>query len=111
VQIGLESANAGNLIPSAEVEAKFAAKRTATRRRLKAAAELESCSGRLRQYETATKFKTTSRPTTLLPRWHSMSYSKRRLRGWLTTPGWGEQDAKRARASSWPIKITLWFMT
>jgi predicted transcriptional regulator len=39
VQIGLESANAGNLIPSAEVEAKFAAKRTATRRRLKAAAE------------------------------------------------------------------------
>lgn len=37
VQAGLDSANAGNLIPAAEVEAKFAAKRTATRRRLKAA--------------------------------------------------------------------------
>lgn len=34
VQIGLDSANAGNLIPAAEVEAKFAAKRAATRRRL-----------------------------------------------------------------------------
>lgn len=39
VRIGLDSANAGNLIPSAEVEAKFAAKRAATRRRLKASAE------------------------------------------------------------------------
>jgi predicted transcriptional regulator len=39
VQIGLDSANAGNLIPSAEVEAKFAAKRAATRSRLEAAAE------------------------------------------------------------------------
>lgn len=37
VQSGLDSANAGNLIPAAEVEAKFAAKRTATRRRLDAA--------------------------------------------------------------------------
>lgn len=37
VQIGLDSANAGNLIPAAEVEAKFAAKRAATRRRLNAA--------------------------------------------------------------------------
>lgn len=37
VQIGLNSANAGNLIPAAEVEAKFAAKREATRRRLEAA--------------------------------------------------------------------------
>lgn len=36
VQIGLDSANAGNLIPAAEVEAKFAAKRVATRRRLEA---------------------------------------------------------------------------
>lgn len=36
VQIGLDSANAGNLISAAEVEAKFAAKRAATRRRLKA---------------------------------------------------------------------------
>lgn len=36
VQIGLNSANAGNLIPAAEVEAKFAAKRAATRRRLEA---------------------------------------------------------------------------
>lgn len=36
VQIGLNSANAGNLIPAAEVEAKFAAKREATRRRLDA---------------------------------------------------------------------------
>jgi predicted transcriptional regulator len=36
VQIGLDSANAGNLIPSVEVEAKFAAKRAATRRRLEA---------------------------------------------------------------------------
>ena len=33
VQIGLASANAGNLIPGAKVEAKFAAKRAATRRR------------------------------------------------------------------------------
>ena len=36
VQIGLDSANAGHLIPAAEVEAKFAAKRAATRRRLEA---------------------------------------------------------------------------
>lgn len=34
VQIGLDSASAGKLIPAAEVEAKFAAKRAATRRRL-----------------------------------------------------------------------------
>lgn len=34
VQIGIDSANAGNLIPAAEVEAKFAAKREATRRRI-----------------------------------------------------------------------------
>ena len=34
VQMGLDSANAGNLIPAAEVEARFAAKRAATRRRL-----------------------------------------------------------------------------
>ena len=39
VKIGLDSANAGNLIPVAEVEAKFAAKRAATRRRLEASAE------------------------------------------------------------------------
>jgi predicted transcriptional regulator len=39
VQAGLDSANAGNLIPAAEVEAKFAAKRAATRRRLEASAE------------------------------------------------------------------------
>ncbi len=39
VQIGLDSANAGNLIPSVDVEAKFAAKRAATRRRLEASAE------------------------------------------------------------------------
>lgn len=37
VQIGLDSANAGNLIPASEVEARFAAKRAATRRRLEAA--------------------------------------------------------------------------
>ena len=37
VQIGLDSANAGKLIPAAEVEAKFAAKRAGTRRRLEAA--------------------------------------------------------------------------
>jgi len=36
VQISLDSANAGNLIPAAEVDAKFAAKRAATRRRLEA---------------------------------------------------------------------------
>lgn len=36
VQIGLDSANAGKLIPTSEVEAKFAAKRAATRRRLEA---------------------------------------------------------------------------
>ena len=35
VQIGLDSANAGKLIPSAQVEAEFAAKRAATRLRLK----------------------------------------------------------------------------
>jgi predicted transcriptional regulator len=34
VQAGVDSANAGNLIPSAEVEAHFAARRAATRRRL-----------------------------------------------------------------------------
>ena len=37
VQTGLDAADTGNLIPAAEVEAKFAAKRAATRRRLKAA--------------------------------------------------------------------------
>ncbi|SFL68842.1 CopG family ribbon-helix-helix protein [Rugamonas rubra] len=37
VQIGLDSANAGKQIPAAEVEAKFAAKRAATHRRLEAA--------------------------------------------------------------------------
>lgn len=37
VQIGLDSANAGNLVPADEVEARFAAKRAATRRRLGAA--------------------------------------------------------------------------
>jgi predicted transcriptional regulator len=36
VQVGLDSANAGNLIPAAEVEAQFAGKRAATRRRLEA---------------------------------------------------------------------------
>ena len=39
VQIGLDAANAGQLIPADEVEAKFAAKRAATRRRLESAAE------------------------------------------------------------------------
>ena len=39
VQIGLDSANAGQLIPADEVEAKFAAKRAAMRRRLESAAE------------------------------------------------------------------------
>ena len=34
VQAGVDSANAGNLIPSAEVEARFAVRRAATRRRL-----------------------------------------------------------------------------
>lgn len=34
VQTGLDSANAGRLVPAAEVEAKFAARRAATRRRL-----------------------------------------------------------------------------
>ncbi len=33
-QMGIDSANAGNLIPAADVDAKFAAKRAATRRRL-----------------------------------------------------------------------------
>ncbi|WP_109511826.1 CopG family ribbon-helix-helix protein [Pseudomonas ovata] len=37
VQTGLDSANAGNLIPAEEVEARFAAKRASTRRRLDAA--------------------------------------------------------------------------
>lgn len=35
VQIGLNSANAGNLVSAAEVEAKFAARRASTRRRIK----------------------------------------------------------------------------
>ncbi len=34
VQIGLDSANAGNLMPNDEVEAKFAARRAETRRTL-----------------------------------------------------------------------------
>jgi predicted transcriptional regulator len=34
VQTGLDSANAGRLVPAAEVEARFAARRAATRRRL-----------------------------------------------------------------------------
>jgi predicted transcriptional regulator len=33
VQLGLDSANAGKLVPATEVEAKFAAKRAATRSR------------------------------------------------------------------------------
>lgn len=36
VQIGLDSASAGKLIPAAKVEAEFTAKRAATRRRLEA---------------------------------------------------------------------------
>ena len=36
VQVGMDSANSGNLVPAAEVEAKFAARRAATRRRLEA---------------------------------------------------------------------------
>ena len=38
VQAGMDSANAGRLIPAAEVEARFAEKRAAMRRRLKAGA-------------------------------------------------------------------------
>lgn len=34
VQDGLDSANAGNLIPAAKVEAEFAARRSGTRRRI-----------------------------------------------------------------------------
>lgn len=37
VQAGLDSANAGNLIPAAEIEAEFSARRAATRRRLEGA--------------------------------------------------------------------------
>lgn len=37
VQIGLDSANAGRLVSAEEVEARFAAKRAATRRRLETA--------------------------------------------------------------------------
>ncbi|WP_293702105.1 CopG family ribbon-helix-helix protein [Thiolapillus sp.] len=36
VQVGMDSANSGNLVPAAEVEAKFAARRAAARRRLDA---------------------------------------------------------------------------
>ena len=36
VQMGLDSANAGNLVRAAEVEARFVARRMATRRRLEA---------------------------------------------------------------------------
>lgn len=36
VQAGLDSANAGRLVPAAEVETKFAARHAATRRRLQA---------------------------------------------------------------------------
>ncbi len=34
VQAGLDSANAGRLVPSAEVEAEFAARREATRKKI-----------------------------------------------------------------------------
>lgn len=37
VQVGLDSANAGHLIPATDVEAKFAARRAATRSKLEAA--------------------------------------------------------------------------
>lgn len=36
VEVGLESANAGRLVPAVEVEARFAARRTATRRQFEA---------------------------------------------------------------------------
>ena len=36
VQVGLDSAEAGRLVPATEVEARFAARRAATRRRLEA---------------------------------------------------------------------------
>ncbi len=36
VQTGLDSANAGRLVPATEVEARFAARRAATRRRIAA---------------------------------------------------------------------------
>lgn len=36
VQAGLDSANAGRLVPAAEVEAEFAARREATRRKIEA---------------------------------------------------------------------------
>lgn len=36
VQAGLDSANTGRLVPASEAEAKFAARRAATRRRLEA---------------------------------------------------------------------------
>ena len=39
VQVGLNSANAGKLIPAAEVEAEFAAKRATTRRWLASSAK------------------------------------------------------------------------
>lgn len=39
VQVALDSANSGDLIPAVDVEAKFAAKRAATRRRLESSAE------------------------------------------------------------------------
>lgn len=39
VKAGLDSANAGNLIPALEVETKFAAKRATTRRRLQTATQ------------------------------------------------------------------------
>ena len=39
VQIGIDSANAGQLMPAADVEAHFAARRAATRRRLGSASE------------------------------------------------------------------------
>ena len=39
VQIGIDSANAGNLIPAAQVEARFSERRAATRRRIAAPTE------------------------------------------------------------------------
>lgn len=36
VQVGLDSANSGRVLPASEVETKFAARRAETRRRLKA---------------------------------------------------------------------------
>ena len=86
VQIGLDSANAGKLIPAEEVEAAFAAKRAATLGRLKASGTGRRFFGPPRPNKTATTFMTTSKPTIRPPHSRSMNFLRRMLRAYLSIP-------------------------